>query len=318
MAGVNMGSDLETPARAIPVGSLSAILSSYLLHLLFILGLGVTCTRVALLQDYSIAQHVSAIGLFFMLGLYMSTLSSGLGSMYTAPRIMQNLAQELHQLPVVKCFAVGRGPNKSKFYNTLKNIILSSLVLVPINALILFTLVTLTFVMIGGINVLAPIVTIPYLLTYATIEYAYFSMAMTFDIQISREKRFMAIASQLGTVTPEKPPDKNGQVAVSEKPVIVERFTKVTMEIASEPTTPTGGKSQLSRVDEGDTLSLTPSLGPIPPSPTPSLQQHLAGYGSVQSITQHIKIVRRQSTQSESGSGSDGETEAGQGKPPKH
>lgn len=34
--------------------------------------------------------------------------------------------------------------------------------------------------------------TIPYLLTYAAVEYAYFSLAMTFDIQISRETRFMA------------------------------------------------------------------------------------------------------------------------------
>src|SRR5690606_41463256 len=67
---------LEQPTRSIPVGSLSAILSSYALHLLFIVGLGVTCTRVALLQDYSIAQHVSALGLFFMFGLYMSTLRS--------------------------------------------------------------------------------------------------------------------------------------------------------------------------------------------------------------------------------------------------
>lgn len=48
--------------------------------------------------------------------------------------------------------------------------------------------------MIGKINVLAPIVTIPYLLTYATVEYAYFSLAMTFDIQIMRESRFMANA----------------------------------------------------------------------------------------------------------------------------
>lgn len=53
-------------------------------------------------------------------------------------------------------------------------------------------MVTFIFIIIGKINVLAPIVTIPYLLTYATVEYAYFSLAMTFDIQIKRESRFMA------------------------------------------------------------------------------------------------------------------------------
>ncbi|OTF82952.1 solute carrier family 12-like protein, partial [Euroglyphus maynei] len=182
MAGVNMGSDLERPTKSIPSGSLMAIISSYAVHVLFIIGLSLTCSRMALLNDLVIAQHVSAIGIFFAFGLYMSTISSGLGSMYTAPRIMQNLSNELHSVPIVRCFARGHGPNN-----------------IPINALILFVMITIGFIMIGGINVLAPIVTIPYLLTYAAIEYAYFSMAMTFDIQIQREKRFMQIASQLKT-----------------------------------------------------------------------------------------------------------------------
>lgn len=123
MAGVNMGSDLERPAKSIPIGSLGAILSSYVIHLLFIIGLAFTCTRVALLNDYSIAQHVSALGVFFALGLYMSTISSSLGSMYTAPRIMQNLAQELHSVPVVRCFANGRGPNNSIYLNFMLNLL---------------------------------------------------------------------------------------------------------------------------------------------------------------------------------------------------
>ena len=69
------------------------------------------------------------------------------------------------------------------------------------NALILFSLVTLGFVMVGRINVLGPIVTIPYLLTYATIEYAYFSLAMTFDIQIRRESKFMETTGDPTTPT---------------------------------------------------------------------------------------------------------------------
>lgn len=50
--------------------------------------------------------------------------------------------------------------------------------------------VTFAFIFIGEINTLAPIVTMPYLLTYACIDYSYFALAQTFDIQHQREQRF--------------------------------------------------------------------------------------------------------------------------------
>lgn len=50
--------------------------------------------------------------------------------------------------------------------------------------------VTVSFILAGEINTLAPIVTMPFLLTYACIDYAYFTLAQTFDIQHHREQRF--------------------------------------------------------------------------------------------------------------------------------
>lgn len=52
--------------------------------------------------------------------------------------------------------------------------------------------VTLTFILVGEINTLAPVVTMPFLLTYAAIDYSYFALAQTFDIQLRREERFRA------------------------------------------------------------------------------------------------------------------------------
>lgn len=50
--------------------------------------------------------------------------------------------------------------------------------------------VTIAFILIGDINTLATIVTMPFLLTYACIDYSYFALAQTFDIQMKREERF--------------------------------------------------------------------------------------------------------------------------------
>lgn len=45
----------------------------------------------------------------------------------------------------------------------------------------------MAFIFIGQVNVLAPIVTINFMLTYSFIDYSYFSVAMTFQLQ-SKEK----------------------------------------------------------------------------------------------------------------------------------
>lgn len=51
--------------------------------------------------------------------------------------------------------------------------------------------ITITFIVIGGINQLAPIVTMPFLITYASIDYSYFALAQTFDLQHKREMRYL-------------------------------------------------------------------------------------------------------------------------------
>ncbi|XP_023216164.1 solute carrier family 12 member 8-like isoform X1 [Centruroides sculpturatus] len=172
LAGVNMGGDLYNPSKDIPVGTLASIGTSLFIYMMFIMGLGATCERHALQTDYLIAEKVSSLGVMFLAGLYISSMSTCLGSLYATPRIIQSIANE-KVIPLIKFLAHGKGPNK-----------------VPVFALILFSVITVIFILIGEINTLAPIVTIPYLLTYAAIEYAYFSLAMTFDMQRQREEKF--------------------------------------------------------------------------------------------------------------------------------
>ncbi|XP_007947574.2 solute carrier family 12 member 8 [Orycteropus afer afer] len=160
MAGFNMGGDLREPAASIPLGSLAAVGISWFLYIVFVFLLGAICTREALRYDFLIAEKVSLVGFLFLLGLYISSLASCMGGLYGAPRILQCIAQE-KVVPTLAWLGQGKGPNKT-----------------PVAAICLTSLVTMAFVLVGQVNVLAPIVTINFMLTYVAVDYSYFSLSM--------------------------------------------------------------------------------------------------------------------------------------------
>ncbi|XP_076228278.1 solute carrier family 12 member 8 [Nomia melanderi] len=172
LAGINMSGDLRHPSTDIPNGTLAAVGTGTFLYLCFTMFLAATCTRNALLTNFMIASTVSAISVLLLAGLYVSSFSSCLGAMYGTPRVLQSIASQ-NVIPGMSCLQRGRGPNK-----------------VPVYAMLVVAIVTLTFIITGQINTLAPIVTMPFLLTYACLDYAYFALAQTFDIQLTREQRF--------------------------------------------------------------------------------------------------------------------------------
>lgn len=172
MAGINMSGDLRHPATDIPNGTLIALATATGLYLMFVLVLGSTCTRVTLRTDFMIAAKVSALQFLLLAGLYVSSMSSCLGAMYGTPRVLQSIANE-NVIPVIQGLGKGRGPNR-----------------VPVYSMAVVALVTMSFLLVGDINSLAPIVTMPFLMMYASIDYAYFALAQTFDILHHRELRF--------------------------------------------------------------------------------------------------------------------------------
>ncbi|XP_072841069.2 solute carrier family 12 member 8 [Pogona vitticeps] len=170
MAGFNMSGDLKKPASNIPLGSLSAIGISWFLYIVFVFLLGAICTRESLRYDFMIAEKVSLVGFLFLLGLYISSLASCMGGLYGAPRILQCIAQE-KVIPILAFLGQGKGPNKT-----------------PVAAICLTSLITMAFIFIGQVNVLAPIVTINFMLTYIVVDYSYFSASMSYNIQQNSRK----------------------------------------------------------------------------------------------------------------------------------
>ncbi|NXI00369.1 S12A8 protein, partial [Pachycephala philippinensis] len=178
MAGFNMSGDLQKPSSNIPLGSLAAIGTSWFLYMVFVFLLGAICTRQSLRYDFMIAEKVSLVGFLFLLGLYISSLASCMGGLYGAPRILQCIAQE-NVIPTLAFLGRGKGPNKT-----------------PVAAICLTSLITMAFVFIGQVNVLAPIVTITFMLTYIAVHYSYFSLSLSYNIQQKPDE------TQMGTARP--------------------------------------------------------------------------------------------------------------------
>ncbi|KAH9492017.1 hypothetical protein Btru_029679 [Bulinus truncatus] len=172
LAGINMSGDLKDPFRNIPQGTMAALGVGTFVFISIILVLGATCVRSFLLTDYMIAEKVSMLGVLWLAGLYLSSVSSCMGSLYGPSRILQSIANE-NVVPIIKFLGHGHGPNK-----------------VPIFSLICITLVTLIFICVGDVNSLAPVVTTAFLLTYAAVDYSYFVLAMSYDKRRMREERF--------------------------------------------------------------------------------------------------------------------------------
>ncbi|XP_063144830.1 solute carrier family 12 member 8 isoform X3 [Candoia aspera] len=58
----------------------------------------------------------------------------------------------------------------------------------PVAAICLTSLITMAFIFIGQVNVLAPIVTINFMLTYIAVDYSYFSVSMSYNLKQSSKR----------------------------------------------------------------------------------------------------------------------------------
>ncbi|KAI9538242.1 hypothetical protein NQZ68_016251 [Dissostichus eleginoides] len=255
MAGFNMSSDLQRPEHNIPVGTLAAVFTSWFLYLVFVFLLGAICTREALRYDFLIAEKVSLVGFLFLLGLYISSLASCMGGLYAAPRILQCIAQE-RVIPALAFLGRGKGPNRT-----------------PVAGICLTSLLTMAFIFIGQVNVLAPIVSINFMLTYSFIDYSYFSVAMTCQLQ-SKEKR--------DTIAPAKR-YRRGSTRQSSRPLIEE----------SLPSYGSGGESPQRM--KGTLLEFTKDMDQIFP-PVSNVDAEAEKTSSMQELSSRCKGRKAQVT----------------------
>lgn len=154
--GVSMSGDLKDAGKSLPMGTFFAVGISIIVYFGVAIVFAGAMPADILAGDYGAMKRVALIGLLIDVGVIAATLSSAMASFLGAPRILQSLAGD-RIFPFLLPFAKGAGPTG----NPRRGVLLS--------AGIAFTTIAL-----GNLNVIAPVVSMFFLISYGLLNYATF------------------------------------------------------------------------------------------------------------------------------------------------
>ncbi|MEX2187222.1 MAG: amino acid permease [Pirellulales bacterium] len=161
MAGANMSGDLANPARSIPRGTLLAVAVTGAVYLSQAVLLGCVRSSSTLLNDSLVMWDVARWPVLITAGVFAATISSALGSMMGAPRILQAFARD-DVFAWLKPLAKGSGASGE-----------------PRRATVLTFAIAQVAIVLGDLDAIAPVITMAFMITYATLNLATFYEAIT-------------------------------------------------------------------------------------------------------------------------------------------
>ncbi len=153
MAGVNMSGDLADPGRAIPRGTFLAIGTGYVIYMTLPVILAFRVDTASLVADPLVMRRISVWGDAILLGVWGATLSSAVGSMLGAPRVLQALARDGILPRWLQWVGRGSGEDDSPRVGT-----------------VLTLGIALVAVWFGDLNLIAPVLTMFFLTTYGVLN----------------------------------------------------------------------------------------------------------------------------------------------------
>jgi amino acid transporter len=156
MAGANMSGDLRDPSRSLPLGTFAAIFVTALVYAGLVFMLGGSADRSDLIANSFIMNDLAAWPSLIVAGVFAATLSSALGSMMGAPRILQAFARD-NVFSRLRFLGKGSGASGE-----------------PRRAIVLTAIVSQVAILLGDLNAIAPIITMFFMVTYGTLNLACF------------------------------------------------------------------------------------------------------------------------------------------------
>jgi len=152
--GVSMSGDLSNPAKSLPLGTFLAVGVSIFVYIAVALVFAGTVAGSELVSDYGAMRRVALAPWLIDAGVIAATLSSALASFLGAPRILQSLARD-RVFPLLNSFAAGHGSSEN-----------------PRRGVLLSLIIAIATVALGDLNVIAPVVSMFFLISYGLLNFA--------------------------------------------------------------------------------------------------------------------------------------------------
>lgn len=153
MAGVNLSGDLKNPKKAIPLGTFAAVGVGYLIYMGLPILLASRVDAETLIADPLIMRKISFWGDAILLGVWGATLSSAMGSILGAPRVLQALARDGVLPRPLRWLGKGSAKDDTPKIGT---IVTLGIALIAVYA--------------GDLNLIAPILSMFFLTTYGVLN----------------------------------------------------------------------------------------------------------------------------------------------------
>lgn len=153
MSGVNTSGNLKNPTRSIPVGTLAAVGTGYLIYMIVPIVIATRADAKTLIETPLIMKETALWGPAILLGVWGATLSSALGSMFGAPQMLQALAKDRVLPRWMRFLGKGSGVNEEPRLGTAATLA-----------------IVVAAVCIGDLNRIAPVLTMFFLTTYMVLN----------------------------------------------------------------------------------------------------------------------------------------------------
>ncbi|MEM9802673.1 MAG: amino acid permease [Planctomycetota bacterium] len=161
MAGANMSGDLKDPAKSIPRGTIGAIVFTALVYAGMAVVLAGSSEGTSLRANNMVVRETAAVPVLITAGIFAATLSSAIGSMMGAPRILQALARD-RIFKRLDPFASGSGASNE-----------------PRRAVVATFVIAQLGILVGDLDLIAPVITMFFMVTYGYLNLATFYESYT-------------------------------------------------------------------------------------------------------------------------------------------